>query len=79
MRPKITTVKPLEDYKLLLTYATGEKKLYDMSYWLDKPLFAELRNPDLFRTVQVSGLSISWIHGQDLCPDELYEESVPVK
>jgi hypothetical protein len=46
-----------------------------MAYWLDKPMFQELKNIELFRTVKVAGLSISWLHGQDLCPDELYEDS----
>ena len=75
MRPKIVDVKPLDDYKLFLFFDTGEKKIYDMSYWLDKPMFQELKNTDLFKTVKVSGLSIAWLHGQDLCPDELYDDS----
>lgn len=76
MRPHIVDVQPLDDYKLFLTFENGEKKIYDMNYWLDKPMFEELRNIDLFKTVKVSGLSIAWIHGQDLCPDELYDDSI---
>ncbi len=75
MRPQIIDVQPLDDYKLFLTFENGEKKIYDMNYWLDKPMFQELKNIDLFRTVKVAGLSIAWLHGQDLCPDELYEDS----
>jgi hypothetical protein len=75
VRPSIIDVRPLDDYKLILTFGNGEKKIYDMAYWLDKPMFQELKNIDLFRTVKVVGLSISWLHGQDLCPDELYEDS----
>lgn len=58
---------------------TLAKKIYDMSYWLDKPMFQELKNTDLFKTVKVSGLSIAWLHGQDLCPDELYEDSETIR
>ena len=78
MRPKVVKVEPLEDYKLFLTFTSGEKRIYDMSYWLDKPMFRELKNVDLFKPVKVSGLSIEWVHGQDLRPDELYEDSIPV-
>lgn len=78
MRPKVINVEPLENYRLFLTFSSGEKKIYDMSYWLDKPMFKELKNVDLFKTVKVSGLSIEWLHGQDLCPDELYEDSIAV-
>lgn len=75
MRPHIIDVQPLDNYKLFLTFENGEKKVYDMLYWLDKPMFQELKNIDLFRTVKVAGLSIAWLHGQDLCPDELYGDS----
>jgi hypothetical protein len=36
-----------------------------------------LRSPAIFNTVKPAGLSIEWVHGQDVCPDELYYNSVP--
>jgi hypothetical protein len=37
----------------------------------------ELKNITLFNTAKPAGLSIEWLHGQDICPDELYYNSVP--
>ena len=37
--------------------------------------FEELKNPTIFKTVKIAGLSIEWINGADICPDELYNNS----
>ena len=40
--------------------------------------FNNLKNISIFNTVKISGLSIEWIDGTDICPDELYNNSVTV-
>ena len=40
--------------------------------------FQELMIPALFDTVRPAGLSIEWLHGQDICPEELYRKSILV-
>ena len=67
MRPKAIDVKPLEDYMLLVIFENGEKKIFDV-----KPY---LTHKALFNTVKIDGLSISWLNGADICPDELYNNS----
>ena len=37
----VVEVKPLLDYKLLLTFENGEKRTYDMKPYLDKGIFSE--------------------------------------
>jgi hypothetical protein len=68
-------VKPLDDYKLLLTFDNKEKKLFDVEPYLSDEFFAPLRNPALFKTVKISPISIEWTGGIDICPDELYYNS----
>jgi hypothetical protein len=51
--------------------------ILSMQPYLDFKPFNELRNITLFNTVKPAGLSIEWLHGQDICPDELYYNSVP--
>jgi len=70
-------VIPLPDYRLLITFSNDEKRIFDVKPYLDLKPFIELKNPALFNTVKPAGLSIEWIHGQDICPDELYYDSVP--
>jgi hypothetical protein len=72
--PKVTHVKPLEDWKLRLTFENGEERLFDI-----KPyrygVFAELEDTDYFKRVRVSRGSIAWPHGQALAYDMLHYQS----
>ncbi|MBF0207012.1 MAG: DUF2442 domain-containing protein [Oligoflexia bacterium] len=76
IRPKVVKVEPVEDYKLILSFNNGERKIFDVRPYLNLPLFMELKNITIFNTVRVEGLSIAWKNGQDLCPDDLYENSI---
>ena len=79
LRPKAIDVQPCPDYCLLVTFSNDEKRLFDVKPYLDFKPFSELRNLTLFNTAKPAGLSIEWLHGQDICPDELYYNSVPVE
>ena len=79
LRPKAIGVTPQDDYCLIVTFNNNEKRLFDVKPYFDFKQFTELKNPVLFRTVKPAGLSIEWLHGQDICPDELYYNSVPVQ
>jgi hypothetical protein len=70
-------VEPRPDYWLLVTFSNNEKRLFDVKPYLDFKPFNELRNTTLFDTVKPAGLSVEWLHGQDICPDELYYNSLP--
>lgn len=73
----IKNVKPLKNYFLLLTFENNEKRIFDMSPLLDKGVFRQLQDVDLFNTVKVSFDTISWDNEADLCPELLYEQSQP--
>ncbi|MDR0442810.1 MAG: DUF2442 domain-containing protein [Treponema sp.] len=77
LRPKAIDVKPCADYLLLVTFSNNERRFFDVKPYLDFKPFTELRNMTLFNTVKPAGLSVEWLHGQDICPDELYYNSVP--
>lgn len=73
MKPKAIEVKPLPDYMLEIEFEDGKKGIFDVKPYLEFVQFKDLRNIELFNTVKISGLSISWDNGVDVCPDELYE------
>lgn len=75
MYPGVTDVKVLDNYKLLLTFDNKEQKVFDMSPFLGKGVFRELRDEKVFSTVHVSFDTIEWSNGADLCPEILYRES----
>lgn len=77
MNPRVTDVKPLENYKVLLTFTNEEQKVYDVTEFLELKRWQELKQPKLFNTVKAVAGSIEWIHEQDICPDDLYENSIP--
>lgn len=76
-RPLAIDVTPQSDYRLLVTFSNEEKKIFDVKPYLAFSPFNELKNPVIFNTVKPAGLSVEWVHGQDICPDELYYNSVP--
>ena len=75
MRPKAIKVKALENYILEVKFNNGEVKKFDVKPYLEHPAFKELKNINCFKTAKISGLSIAWDNGADICPDELYNKS----
>lgn len=60
---------------LLITFNNNEKRVFDVKPYLTHKAFKKLNDKILFNTVKINGLSISWINGADICPDELYNNS----
>ncbi|MBO6177565.1 MAG: DUF2442 domain-containing protein [Selenomonadaceae bacterium] len=73
-----TAVSPLPDYKLLLTFSTGEKKIFDVTPYLSMPFFASLNDKAIFQRVFVNEYTVEWANGRDIAPHELYDNSIPL-
>lgn len=73
----VKEVKPLDGYKLLLTFENGEERIFDMKPYLEKGIFKELKDKSLFNSVKISYDSIVWENEADMDPEMLYEDSVP--
>ncbi len=76
VRPRAVAVSPMDDYRLFVTFDNGERGFFDVKPYLHGSWFSELLNLDTFNAVRIGGLSIEWPDGQDICPDELYENCV---
>jgi hypothetical protein len=72
--PRIESVSPLPDQKLLVCFAGGKKKIYDCRSLLKKEPFSALQNESFFRQVRVDagGYGISWNDQMDLSESELW-------
>jgi len=57
---KPLSVEPQPDYKLLVTYENGEKRVFDVKPYLDKKAYDELKNPELFKKAAISAYKIEW-------------------
>ncbi len=74
----VKNVKVLEGYKLLLTFENDEKRIFDVSPYLNIGKFTELKDATLFNSVKVKFDSIEWSNSLDLDPELLYQKSVKV-
>ena len=75
MNPRIVKVKPQKNYKLLLLFDNNEWRIFDVSPYLDKGIFKELKSPEIFNSVKTVDGSVQWQNEADFCPDTLYLES----
>ena len=67
----VKEVKPIDNYKLILTFENNEVKIFDMIPYLDKGIFQELKDENLFKAVKVSFDSIEWPNEADIDPETL--------
>ncbi len=78
MNPKVVSVIPLKEYKLLLIFSNDEIKIFNVEPFLNDKFWSGLADISMFLTVRVAGGSVEWKNGVDFCPDELYEKSAVV-
>lgn len=74
--PRPKKVEVLENYKLKILFDNGEQKIYDMEKNIKEKFYRNLENSDYFKTVKVSGITLEWENGEDIDPNELYENSI---
>lgn len=70
--PIPVAVKPIEDYQLLVTFKTGENRIYDAKPLIKGDWFGQLKDISKFNTAKIVSNTVEWIDGQDIAPDELY-------
>ncbi len=75
MNPRVIKVKPKNDYRLQIHFSNGECRIFDVSPYLDKGIFRELKSIEMFYSVKVIDGTVQWQNEADFCPDTLYMES----
>ncbi len=78
MNPRVKTVKPTDDYQLILEFTNGECGIYDCKPLLDFGVFRELQDINYFKQVTIIDGTVTWVNEQDICPDTLYLDSVMI-
>ena len=74
----VKEVEPREEYKLLLTFENGEKKLFDCSNLLEYKINEPLKNKNFFCSAHVKYGTVVWNEKIDIAPEQLYEEGTPL-
>ena len=78
MNPRVTHIRPLKDYRLDITFDSGERRRFDLTPYLDRGIFVRLRNRSVFHAARVVAGSVEWPGGLDLSYDTLYLEGQPI-
>ena len=75
--PDIIEVRALRDYYIYLKFKTGEEKVYNMKECIDEiEYYSKLKERKYFKNVKPRGCTVEWDNGEDVCPENLYYESI---
>ena len=79
--PRIESVTPLTEKRLLVTFVNGIQKVYDCQRVLNLERFQLLKHEAFFKAVTVDpgGYGISWNNESDLSEYELWNNGVEVE
>lgn len=72
----VQAVKPLDDMMMIVTFSSGEKRLYDATQLLTYPAFQPLKNEEIFKNAKVEFGIVTWADGEiDIAPETMYDNS----
>ena len=73
----LSAIEPLDNYKIRCTFDDGEKKIADISVYLQSPVFSPLQEPRIFKQVSNQGYFVEWADQEiDLSADTLWHIGV---
>lgn len=77
--PDIIDVKALDDYKIYLKFKNGAEKIYDMNYSIKNyKIYSKLKDKEYFQKIKIRKDTIEWENGEDIAPEYLYHDSIPI-
>ncbi|MCX7011493.1 MAG: DUF2442 domain-containing protein [Candidatus Sumerlaeota bacterium] len=74
----VKSVKALSDYRIYVEIEDGRKGIFDLKPYLDRGVFRELRNVHYFNGVGIVFGAVTWPNEQDIAPETLVAEMLPV-
>jgi hypothetical protein len=74
----VKIVRPLPDYRIYVEIEDGRKGVFDVKPYLDRGVFRALQDVHYFRRVGIVLGAVTWPDDQDIAPETLVEEMVPV-
>ena len=79
IEPSPKKVKALDNYLLYIEFENGERKIFDMKRNLEFEFYKRLIDKKNFKNVKISGINIEWKTAEDIAPETLYYESIPLE
>ena len=71
MIPDVIAFEILSDYKIKVTLSTGKTGIFDVTPYLDKGIFTELKDYNYFKRARIEFGTIVWPNEQDFSPETI--------
>jgi hypothetical protein len=71
---KVILVEPRDNYRLFVKLSNGKAGEFDVSRYLDKGIFRELRDLSYFKQARPAFGGVVWPHEQDFSADTIEVE-----
>ncbi len=74
----VVSVQVQPNYHLKLEFENGERRMFDMSPYMDKKPFNRLKNSPIFNCAHIDYGTVVWPGEIDIAPETLYDRSIPI-
>ncbi len=74
----VVNVEPLSEYKLSLEFENQEKRIFDVTPYLEMGVFRQLKDKNIFSRAFIEGGTVMWPGEIDIAPETLYDRSTPL-
>lgn len=74
MLEELVAIKILDNYRLYVEFDDGRKGIFDVTPYLDKGIFCELKDPAYFAKAYLSYGTVTWPNEQDFAPETIAYE-----
>lgn len=71
MIPDVTDFEILSDYRIKITLSNGRKGIFDVTPYLEKGIFTELKDYRYFKRARIEYGTIVWPNEQDFSPETI--------
>ncbi len=70
---EVVNAKYIDEYKILVEFNNGEKKIVDLSQQFNREVFLPLKDKEYFKNFSIKYNTIEWENGADFAPEYLYK------
>ncbi|MBI4962559.1 MAG: DUF2442 domain-containing protein [Desulfomonile tiedjei] len=71
MVPDVIEFEILSDYRIKVTLSNGKEGVFDVTPYLDRGIFKELKDYDYFKRARIEFGTITWPNEQDFSPETI--------